>query len=111
MLGYLPGLLHAWYVISLYPDVDYEQVPDSEGRVTYWYVQQGPEGQQQYRSQPGPKYGTMPNSGPTGGQFPGQQESGVQNNFQPQNGEGSSGGAPPPSYDQAIKGDNKVQKP
>ena len=38
MLGVLPGLLHAWYIIITYPEPTYEQVAqeDSEnGRVTY----------------------------------------------------------------------------
>jgi uncharacterized membrane protein YqaE (UPF0057 family) len=42
VLGFLPGLLHAWYVIAKYPEppYEYEALPRSEGgRVAYVYVQ------------------------------------------------------------------------
>ncbi|KAJ2158862.1 hypothetical protein GGF46_003445 [Coemansia sp. RSA 552] len=29
-LGYLPGLIHAWYLICKYPDQDYEMLVDEE---------------------------------------------------------------------------------
>lgn len=107
VLGYIPGLLHAWYIISLYPepsDYEYETVPQDQGedgRVTYYYVnhrqssgdlrqQSTPQGQQQ----PQRNYGTTPAT-----EAPPQQQSG----------EGSSQGGVPPSYEQAIKGDHKVQ--
>lgn len=107
-LGYLPGLLHAWYIISLYPEPenDYETVPQDQGengRVTYYYIsqrpneqhvrQQGmPQGQQQQRG-----YGTTDSMG-----VPQQQQ-------QQQGGEGPAEGGVPPSYEQAVKGDHKVQ--
>lgn len=49
-LGYLPGLIHAWYIILKYPDLDfddplraeYEPLPGDaqrrQGHVTYYYV-------------------------------------------------------------------------
>ena len=134
-LGFLPGLLHAWYIILKFPDdYDYERPQDGErgtdGSVTYYYVAHGPSPGRQ------PNYGTV-GSQPSGGQFPGQQ-SGTTNSFpapatKPKgknvraqqgvagqevnglnaaNGEGSSEPAgPPPTYADVIKGDNKVQKP
>lgn len=137
-LGYLPGLLHAWYIIASYPDAsaDYVAVPaDAEqgGIVTYYYVQQGPGGsapQGQYRSRGQPAYGTLSDAAPSAGQFPGQQ-SGSVNAFPGPNarkakGErkterraeaaGASAGSSgerveetPPSYQEAVKGDHKVQ--
>ena len=105
----------------------YQQVPaDGErgdGRTTYYVIShEQPAGGRQ-------SYGTV-GSQPTAGQFPGQQ-SGVNNSFtQPktskakggkpaaaaapsQGGEGSSRepDAPPPTYADVIKGDNKVQGP
>ncbi|KAL9072493.1 MAG: hypothetical protein Q9161_003505 [Pseudevernia consocians] len=111
-LGYIPGLLHAWYIISLYPepdDYEYQTVPNDQGengRVTYYYVNQPPNsealrqqhqphgGQQTYVAGPQQQrgYGTVP-------QQQGQQAGG----------ESAQGGVPP-SYEQAVQGDNKVQK-
>ncbi|KAF2682079.1 UPF0057-domain-containing protein [Lentithecium fluviatile CBS 122367] len=135
-LGFLPGLIHAFYIILQYPDpYDYERVADHErghhahttadGAVTYYYVSHGqpqhPAGQ--------PNYGTV-GSQPSGGQFPGQQSGFVRpqqgKSVQAQNGvagqevgaPGASGGegtsepsGPPPTYADVIKGDHKVQKP
>ena len=133
-LGFLPGLLHAWYIILKFPDPsEYESLQDGErgqdGTVTYYYVAQGPAGRRQGGNGT-MNYGTV-GSQPSGGQFPGQQQSGVVNAFpQPKNkkqggaqpqhgaagvepsGEGSSQPAgPPPTYADVIKGDHKVQKP
>ncbi|OCK77709.1 hypothetical protein K432DRAFT_113033 [Lepidopterella palustris CBS 459.81] len=134
-LGYLPGLLHSWYIIYKYPDPydEYSAIADSEGgTVTYYYVQQGPAPRRG-----GHGYGTV-NSEPAAGQFPGQQ-SGTTNSFpqgnvkvQEQNsaptpaapapapapvqggGEASSGAVTeenPPAYADVIQGDHKVQNP
>lgn len=106
-LGYVPGLIHAWYIISLYPepsDYEYETIPNDQGedgRVAFHSVnhhpnrealrQQGlPRGQPQ--SQQG--YGTT-----QGTAVPGEQ----------QRGEGSAEGSVPPSYEQAVRGNHKVQ--
>ncbi|MCJ1451448.1 hypothetical protein MMC28_001785 [Mycoblastus sanguinarius] len=105
-LGYLPGLLHAWYIISLYPepsDYEYETIPQDQGengRVTYYYVNHRPSGEA-LRTQGLPTQG--------------QQHSGygtvnamrVPPPPQQQGGEGPSEGGVPPSYEQAIKGDHK----
>ncbi|KAI1490561.1 hypothetical protein F5X96DRAFT_542160 [Biscogniauxia mediterranea] len=116
VLGYIPGLLHAWYVIAKFPEgYDYEQVPeDSEGgRVTYVFVQ-SPGGQPRRtpgRPQPQPQpqphgdmnYGTNANAPSSSAATP---PPGPHHN---NNGEGSHGGPAPPSYAEAVKGDNKIQ--
>lgn len=128
-LGFLPGLLHAWYVILQNPDPydAYHQIPaDGErgtgpnGRTTYYVIT---------HEQPAPgarNYGTVgEGSQPSSGQFPGQQQSGVLNQNKPkkgatpasgsvhQEGEGSASASapvePPPTYADVIKGDHKVQ--
>ncbi|TKA64637.1 hypothetical protein B0A49_06910 [Cryomyces minteri] len=132
-LGFLPGLLHAWYIIASYPDpsYDYESVGQHDpeaGGVTYFVVAQGPPGsaqgaQRAQGSQSG--YGTV--AAPQN-QFPGQQQSGTVNSFpqpkaqlksksagrserpRPEAGAGPSQGEEvPPSYQEAVKGDHKVQ--
>ncbi|KAF2708764.1 hypothetical protein K504DRAFT_467995 [Pleomassaria siparia CBS 279.74] len=126
MLGVLPGLLHAWYIVFKYPDpYEYEHLHSSEehGNSRTHTIAPGRGNGQQAN------YGTV-GSQPSGGQFHGQQ-SGIVNAFpqpktnghsaQPQNGvagqelggEGSSGqpAGPPPTYADVIKGDNKVQGP
>ncbi|KAH6613979.1 hypothetical protein C7974DRAFT_443890 [Boeremia exigua] len=126
-LGFLPGLLHAWYIILQNPDQydGYGPVPDNEGGrqgTTYYVVSHtGPA-----RQQGGMNYGTVPQQQPNGGQFPGQQTgvtnqnapkksgksaSGPGNAPQRSGGEGSSNQpeGPPPTYADVIKGDHKVQ--
>lgn len=109
-LGYVPGLIHAWYIISLYPepgDYEYETIPNDQGedgRVTYHYVNHRPNGEALMhqglpQGQPQPQqsqrgYGTTQSTA-----VPGEQ----------QRGEGSAEGGVPPSYDQAVRGDHKVQ--
>ncbi|GAB7346755.1 hypothetical protein MBLNU459_g1859t1 [Dothideomycetes sp. NU459] len=113
-IGFLPGLIHAWYIISAYPDPTYEHVEqDPEGgRVTYYYVQQGgapPAGsQRQPRS-----YGTVAST--PSKQFPGQQQGTVPPQ-QYQSEQAQMGGASssrqeevPPTYAEAVQGDHKVQ--
>ncbi|KAH9874512.1 hypothetical protein IAQ61_003701 [Plenodomus lingam] len=125
-LGFLPGLLHAWYVILQNPDPydAYQAVAaDSERadtRTTYYVITHeqpvaGAQGQ--------PNYGTLVGGGsqPSNGQFPGQQQGGVVNQNQQRKGaggarEGAEGSSsapvePPPTYADVIKGDNKVQRP
>ncbi|RMD45044.1 hypothetical protein DV735_g96, partial [Chaetothyriales sp. CBS 134920] len=72
MLGYFPGLLHAWYIIFTYPEYDYDYVPvaDEEARVTYVVQPQ---------------------------------------QYQYQGNEDGPSTAPPPAYDEAIRGDHKIQ--
>ncbi|KAL8921227.1 MAG: hypothetical protein Q9208_005838 [Pyrenodesmia sp. 3 TL-2023] len=137
MVGYLPGVLHAWYIIAKYPEPssssDYEDLESAQGgHVTYYYVTDGRNNsvgdvvaptpqRQQY-----PGYGTVqgtrrPSQGQQGVASGQQQQQQQQKQSQPaqghgqgqgqeqQAGEGSSQGQVPPSYEQAVAGDNKVQ--
>ena len=110
VLGFLPGLVHAWYIIAITPDPTYEQVGQDEeqGTVTYYYVQ----GQPQYA--PGghrPRqqgYGTVNNT--PNAQFPGQQN-GFVGPAAPTPAESSRPSTDvPPTYAQAVQGDHKVQR-
>lgn len=119
-LGVLPGLLHAWYIILQYPEATYEEVAQQDaenGRVTYYYIDNG-DGQGRQRVQgsapqnaPPRGYGTVPSA--PNQQFLGQQ-AGVAPPAQYQNaarmGGESNEGLPPPSYQESVKGDNKVQR-
>ncbi|KAF1948374.1 UPF0057-domain-containing protein [Byssothecium circinans] len=122
-LGFLPGLIHAWYIILQYPDpYEYEGVQDRErggdGSVTYYYVHrpapQHPAGRQQAPAQQGQTtYGTV------GGSHVDSARKAVSDGDRAVsgsgNGEGSAEGSepsgPPPTYADVIKGDHKVQKP
>ncbi|KAK4984628.1 hypothetical protein LTR50_006478 [Elasticomyces elasticus] len=117
-LGFLPGLLHAWYIISLYPEATYSPVPQDpeqggSNAVTYHYVvQPGGQQQQQQRGQTGRQaagYGTL--SAAPSKQFPGQQQGTVAPFAQGGAGPSGAGGEEiPPSYQEAVKGDHKVQR-
>lgn len=115
-LGYVPGLLHAWYIIIKnpepdYDDPDYQRIPGSRqdfegGQATYYYVSHQPLQQPSLRaygtlgSQPVPEANTAPAAAkqPNNAAGPGQ------------GGQGSSSqGQEPPTYAEAVKGDNKVQ--
>ncbi|KAH9844936.1 putative stress response RCI peptide [Teratosphaeria destructans] len=99
-LGFLPGLLHAWYIIAITPDPTYESLDPEQGRgqpgvVTYYYVQQGQPHYSSSAAHTQPNYGTVapgPASTAAGPQPAGREEV-------------------PPTYDQAVRGDNKVQGP
>ncbi|KAF4241625.1 hypothetical protein CNMCM6805_003899 [Aspergillus fumigatiaffinis] len=119
-LGYVPGLLHAWYIILKYPEPDYddpnyEPIPghadgrrDTEsGRVTYYYVSHQPI---QHPSQRG--YGTVaPQNEPAPSPAPQPQQQAPK----PHHEEGQGGSSdqaqgdsrPPPTYAEAVKGDHK----
>ncbi|KAL2369783.1 hypothetical protein RJ035_001126 [Blastomyces gilchristii] len=129
ILGYVPGLLHAWYIILKYPedDSDYPdgyqpivgasgQRNDTEGgRVTYYYVSHQPP-RQQPPSAPhaGPhrSYGTTapavdPATRPQQPPHPSAPGENVA-------GEASSSDQhvrAPPTYTEAVKGDHKIQTP
>jgi hypothetical protein len=115
MLGYIPGLLHAWYIIAKFPDAssNYHRVGDEEGQsghIAYYYVDrraprqagQPAQGtaaearQQGYGTVPAPQ--PKPQSTPGAGPVVGDDA-----------GEGGSNGAPPPTYADAVKADNKIQ--
>lgn len=118
VLGFLPGLLHAWYIIAKFPEPDYanyERVGDSEhGRVTYVVVQQDENGRRSQRSrgqgqgQPKPaRQGNM-TYGTSQGNAAASSSSAPQGHAN--GGQGSSDDqAPPPSYAQVVMGDNKIQ--
>ncbi|EHA46796.1 hypothetical protein MCOR27_002463 [Pyricularia oryzae] len=116
ILGYLPGLIHSWYIIARFPEEQYEYERgynrDAE-RVTYVFVAANGENQNSRgparqprpsanKSGAGPTYGTTNNA--TNNQ--------ASNSRPPQQtnaGEGGSDGAAPPSYAQVVAGDNKIQ--
>ncbi|KAF2671854.1 hypothetical protein BT63DRAFT_422366, partial [Microthyrium microscopicum] len=136
ILGYLPGLLHAWYIISKFPDPGYEPVDSEESRVQYYYVSGGPPPPSAgptagAHSTPQASYGTLrgsakpqnqtttvttPNPQANGGSSrapseatPAPKPSKVQEARIDAEGAGPSDGAPPPSYSEVVKGDNKIQ--
>ncbi|KAI0132071.1 hypothetical protein BJ170DRAFT_229526 [Xylariales sp. AK1849] len=115
MLAYLPGLLHAWYIIAKSPeDHDYRRVPqDSEGgRVTYVFVEGNPQ-QQRRQGQQGRQ--TQPKAQHQGGMNYGTAGSSTNGNAPSSSTAAQAGGsngehAPaPPTYAEAVKGDHKVQ--
>jgi uncharacterized membrane protein YqaE (UPF0057 family) len=105
-LGYIPGLIHAWYIIARNPDPtgEYEPIRDSEradGRVTYYYIRQ--EQPRQYGSNaPSNKPVAAGRPAPPPPPAPAANVSAAG----PSNGEHI---APPPSYSDTVRGDNKVQ--
>ncbi|KAL6883082.1 hypothetical protein HDV57DRAFT_495352 [Trichoderma longibrachiatum] len=115
ILGFIPGLLHAWYIIAKFPEppYEYDAVPNDDrdggrhgsNRVTYVYVQSppGPHHQQQPNNKPQDGHGRM-NYGTTSQPQP--QQQGVTSS-----GEGSSDHhhGVPPSYAEVVAGDHKVQ--
>ncbi|KAH6856239.1 hypothetical protein B0I37DRAFT_412181 [Chaetomium sp. MPI-CAGE-AT-0009] len=125
VLGYIPGLLHAWYIIAKYPeppyDYDYQSVPqDAEHGRIYVFVNgghgqpaQGYQPHQGAQAQP-PKpqghmnYGTNANYHSAGASAPQQQHQPQEQGTIAEAGP-SDGGAPPPSYAQVVAGDHKVQ--
>jgi uncharacterized membrane protein YqaE (UPF0057 family) len=116
-LGYLPGLLHAWYIIARNPehDYDYEPIDNERGgeRVTYYYVSHNQRGAGQQ--------GQMNYGGTAPSQPKGQQQSGVISTAPGPNDSAAVGASSsseqrvpggdnaPPTYDDAVKGDHKVQ--
>lgn len=104
-LGYLPGLIHAWYIIARNPERNYDEYAPVDGgergdRVTHYYIshQQGNSNNRRYGTQ-----GTQPQVPKKPAQQPQRSVAG------PAAGSSSEGAAPPPSYSDAVKGDNKVQ--
>lgn len=135
-LGFLPGLLHAWYIINKFPDpyeVVYERLDPSSGRlpagaaggVVYYTSAHAP---QQFHSQAPahpnqavphpalittqPQYNTFqaqPAASPhhnDGDRSPKRYQE-FRQHVDVEAGEGPAGG--PPSYAEVVKGDNKVQ--
>ncbi|KAL2121079.1 hypothetical protein VTJ04DRAFT_5106 [Mycothermus thermophilus] len=137
ILGYIPGLLHAWYIIAKYPDPYdiYQPLHDHEhghaghaghahggSRPIYVFVPGHPGGPPAYRQQPAP-HGPM-NYGTTSAPAPSYPAAGAparsacdqhcaQHHAPQEQGTtsaaGPSDGAAPPSYAQVVAGDYKVQ--
>ncbi|PBP27995.1 stress response RCI peptide [Diplocarpon rosae] len=110
MLGFIPGLLHAWYIIAKYPEHEYDPISaDSErGRVAYIVVDGTGNRRVAKPVRPQQQGVTSAGYGTTAPMAPPvhQDQNGTWNNNAA---EGSSGGAVPPSYAEAVKGDHKVQ--
>ncbi|KAK0667788.1 hypothetical protein QBC41DRAFT_323198 [Cercophora samala] len=119
-LGFIPGLIHAWYIIAKYPDIPYDydyQAPSNaeHGRVYVFVHDNNPQGHH-HQGQPRlqnqqPKPHSQPNYGTTS-------HKNNSNNHSNDHEEGvapaagPSSGGPPPSYAQVVAqgpGDHKVQ--
>jgi hypothetical protein len=117
MLGYLPGLLHAWYIISINPerDYDYEPIGDAENgnsRVTYYYIRhEQPNGQGQGQGQGQARnYGTQQQQPKRGAPSASQSSRPAADAPDgPSSGAGSGEVGAPPSYSEVVRGDNKIQ--
>ncbi|TEA17219.1 Plasma membrane proteolipid 3 [Colletotrichum sidae] len=126
LLGYIPGLIHAWYIIAKFPepDYEYESLPQQDregGRVTYVLVHGNGNGNGSSNTAPHtrqPKQQPRPSAHKQGGNVSYGTNNQNQNNnaavagssHQQQGaGEGSSDGAVPPSYAEVVAGDNKIQ--
>lgn len=106
----LTSLSFSWYIIAKYPENDYATIPqDAEsGRVTYVIVQSNGRSQRVPKNTVRPAGSSNVGYGTTAPMAPPvhQEQNGTWNN---NSAEGSSGGAVPPTYAEAVKGDNKVQ--
>ncbi|KAI1776927.1 hypothetical protein F4818DRAFT_363488 [Hypoxylon cercidicola] len=106
MLGFIPGLLHSWYIISKFPETyEYEAVPQDgergDGRVTYVFVQQ-PE--REPRPQPKLAGGSPshPNYGTNDDNNASSSSAGPAHHNDDE-------GRAPPTYAEAVEGDHKIQ--
>jgi hypothetical protein len=116
MVAFIPGIVHAWYVIAKYPDTDgYERVPvDVEaGRgsstVTYVIVPAPHGHHQQHLQQQQPKSGQAMNYGTTSNHA-GSSSSAPPHRDNEDSGNSDNNNAhAPPTYAEAVKGDHKVQ--
>ncbi|KFG84546.1 hypothetical protein MANI_014251 [Metarhizium anisopliae] len=119
-LGFIPGLIHAWYIIAKYPEpaYEYESLPQEGGHVTYVYVQT-PHGPQCRPPAPngGMNYGTQQNRSNRNQQQQQPQPPQPQGSQQPRAQTGAASaesasnqqGGVPPSYAEVVAGDHKVQ--
>ncbi|KAH8202552.1 hypothetical protein TruAng_003263 [Truncatella angustata] len=112
MLAYIPGLLHAWYIIAKVPDdYQYQRVSDPERGQHHVIIIQ-PDGRQQHQQQGhkaqhqprlqhqnGMDYGTSSQGGNASSSTAAQAGSSNGNEHEPA----------PPTYAEALKGDHKVQ--
>lgn len=109
MLGVFPGIIHAWYIIYTTPDAyeigsGYRNIanedPERDGNVSYYYVNVPPP-QRRSSTTSGDAYAGR-NYGTTG---PARQAPAANSNDDA----GPSSGEVPPTYNEAVRGDNKVQ--
>ncbi|KAK2067037.1 hypothetical protein P8C59_000806 [Phyllachora maydis] len=132
MLGFLPGLVHAWYIIAKFPepDWDYQAPADAESGRVYVFVPHGNHTQQPLQPHPQPRFQHHQQQGKAAGsarpaanygtnnaaaspahphpQPPPPQQQQQQGHHPHDAGEGSSD-MPPPSYSQVVAGDHKIQ--
>ncbi|KAL1962873.1 hypothetical protein VTN77DRAFT_9051 [Rasamsonia byssochlamydoides] len=116
-LGYIPGLLHSWYIILKYPDQD-PDYPEHEGltgshrgdveggRVTYYYVSHQP------APHPGDRnYGAISTPQTVPPQVPSATRPAPQAPYPEADSSyaAPSDSRPPPTYAEAVRGDYKVQ--
>ncbi|OJD12455.1 hypothetical protein AJ78_06951 [Emergomyces pasteurianus Ep9510] len=129
VLGYVPGLLHAWYIILKYPEEDSDypdgyqpivgangQRHDAEGaRVTYYYVSHQPPvvaPSHSHRSYGTTQPATAPTVDPATNPQQPPQPSAPTGNVAGESSSGDQQGAgvrAPPTYAEAVKGDHKIQ--
>ncbi|KAF3061476.1 Plasma membrane proteolipid 3 [Daldinia childiae] len=110
LLGYLPGTIHAWYIISKFPEsYEYEAVPqDSESaRVTYIFVQE-PQPQARPQAHPKSASNSQPNYGATDNSSNHHNNNASSSSAGPSDVHDDEGHAPP-TYAEAVKGDHKIQ--
>lgn len=113
LLGFIPGLIHAWYIILKYPDQDddaaYEPIPGGSnqrrdlenGQVTYYYVSHPPPQQRSYGATD-PRVQPSENTQP---KHPNQTSNAAAGSSSGQQSEAR----PPPTYAEAVQGDHKIQ--
>ncbi|KAK3400363.1 hypothetical protein B0T20DRAFT_182817 [Sordaria brevicollis] len=127
ILGFLPGLLHAWYIIAKNPTppFEYEGIADESGyrrgeggQRIYVFVHDQPQGtnnnqsrhhaHKQPQRQGNMNYGTTANN--SAGQHHAPQDSGIAHAGPSSgNNDNDNNNAPPPSYAQVVAGDHKIQ--
>ncbi|KAF8464140.1 hypothetical protein BDZ91DRAFT_730805 [Kalaharituber pfeilii] len=130
MLGYLPGLIHAWYIISKYPDEELYEPLEAEShyqRVYYFpapnrHASQSPSPRPPPHAptppphgyatfnQPAPQqYAAPPHPQSPGPLTPTRYASYPQQTPAPGPSSGTAQGEGPPTYADAVRGDYKVQ--
>ncbi|RDA94021.1 hypothetical protein CP533_5043 [Ophiocordyceps camponoti-saundersi (nom. inval.)] len=107
VLGFIPGLLHAWYIIAKFPDRSCDGMAHEHeaGRVTYVYVQPPDDGRQP-RPHGNMNYGTQ-NAARPQHKSGSREEHGVAAAGSSSNDNGPRG--VPPSYAEVVAGDHKIQ--
>ncbi|ODV89017.1 hypothetical protein CANCADRAFT_32409 [Tortispora caseinolytica NRRL Y-17796] len=95
MLGYIPGLIHSWYIISRYPeDVVFFAIETEGGQYQRAQSNDAPQTRQPVAQDPPRSYGAA---------------AGSSSSPAPQNESVNPDGSFPPTYEDAMK-DNKIQR-